>query len=163
MQVGPIRPVLQMNKESKNHSRRDFIRKFSIWAAVSAGVLASISLLRQFVPRLTQYQRRFKIGRVNNYPVNTFTYVPDRKLFVFRDHQGIRAVSAICTHLGCVIKKSDEGFQCPCHGSCYNDRGEVLSGAATKDLPWFELRKDVDGQIIVDQGRLVSPEEKLYL
>jgi cytochrome b6-f complex iron-sulfur subunit len=84
-------------------------------------------------------------------------------LFVYRDHQGVRAVSAICTHLGCVIEKSDDGFQCPCHGSCYNERGEVQSGAATKDLPWFELRKDVDGQIVVDQGRLVSPEEKLYL
>jgi cytochrome b6-f complex iron-sulfur subunit len=134
-----------------------------VWAAVGAGVLASVSFLREFIPRLTQYQRRFKIGRINNFPVNTFTYIADRKLFVFRDHQGIRAVSAICTHLGCVIEKSDEGFQCPCHGSCYNDQGEVVSGAATKDLPWFALIKDVDGQIVVDLRQLVPPEEKLYL
>jgi cytochrome b6-f complex iron-sulfur subunit len=134
-----------------------------VWAAVGAGVLASVSFLREFIPRLTQYQRRFKIGRINNFPVNTFTYIADRKLFVYRDHQGIRAVSAICTHLGCVIEKSDEGFQCPCHGSCYNDRGEVVSGAATTDLPWFELLKDVDGQIVVDLRQLVPPEEKLYL
>jgi cytochrome b6-f complex iron-sulfur subunit len=130
---------------------------------MGAGVLASLSLLRQFVPRLTQYQRRFKIGRENNFPVNTFTYMPDRKLFVYRDHQGIRTVSAVCTHLGCIVEKSDDGFQCPCHGSCYNDQGEVLSGAATKDLPWYGLHKDVDGQIVVDLGRPVSPEEKLYL
>lgn len=154
---------MQEPSNSKHQSRRDFLRRFSVWAAVGAGVLASISLLRQFIPRLTQYQRHFKIGRVNNFPVNTFTYMADRKLFVYRDHQGIRAVSAICTHLGCVIGKSDEGFKCPCHGSCYNDQGEVLSGAATKDLPWFELTKDVDGQIVVDLGRLVPPEEKLYL
>jgi cytochrome b6-f complex iron-sulfur subunit len=154
---------MQESSDSKHRSRRDFLKKVSIWAAIGAGLLAAISLLRQFIPRLTQYQRRFKIGRMNNFPVNTFTYIPDRKLFVYRDHQGIRAVSAICTHLGCVIEKSDDGFQCPCHGSCYNDRGEVLSGAAAKDLPWFELHKDVDGQIIVDMGRLVSPEEKLYL
>ncbi len=154
---------MQEPSHTERHSRRDFLRKFSVWAAIGAGVLASISLLRQFIPRLTQYQRRFKIGRVNNFPVNTFTYMSGRKLFVYRDHQGIRAVSAICTHLGCVIEKSDDGFQCPCHGSCYNDQGEVLSGAATKDLPWFELRKDVDGQIVVDLGRLVPPEEKLYL
>lgn len=134
-----------------------------MWAAVGAGVLASVSFLREFIPRLTQYQRRFKIGRINNFPVNTFTYIADRKLFVYRDHQGIRAVSAICTHLGCVIEKSDEGFQCPCHGSCYNDQGEVVSGAATKDLPWFALIKDVDGQIVVDLRQLVPPEEKLYL
>ena len=154
---------MQEPSHSERHSRRDFLRRFSVWAAIGAGVLASISLLRQFIPRLTQYQRQFKIGRVNNFPVNTFTYIAERKLFVYRDHQGIRAVSAICTHLGCVIEKNDEGFKCPCHGSCYNDLGEVLSGAATKDLPWFELIKDVDGQIVVDLGLLVSPEEKLYL
>jgi len=154
---------VEEHSHTGQHSRRDFLKRYSVWAALGAGVLASISLLRQFIPRLTQYQRRFKIGRINNFPVNTFTYIADRKLFVYRDHQGIRAVSAICTHLGCVIEKSDEGFQCPCHGSCYNDQGEVVSGAATKDLPWFELTKDVDGQIVVNLGRLVPPEEKLYL
>lgn len=150
-------------QNDSGQSRRDFIKRFSVWAAVSAGVLASISLLRQFVPRLSRHQKRFKIGRKNNYPVNTFTYLTDRQLFVYRDHEGIRAVSAVCTHLGCIIEKSDEGFQCPCHGSCYNEDGEVLSGAASKDLPWFELEKDVDGQIVVDQGRLVDPERKLYI
>ena len=144
-------------------SRREFLRKLSIWSAITAGTLAAISLLRQFIPRLTLYQKRFKIGQGSQYPVNTFTYVPDRKLFVYRDHEGIRAVSAICTHLGCILEKNDEGFECPCHGSTYNDSGEVLSGAATKDLPWFMLEKDVDGRIIVDLSRMTGPDEKLYL
>ena len=151
------------DQKDSGQSRRDFIKRFSSWAAATAGILASISLLRQFVPRLSSHQKRFKIGRKNNYPVNTFTYLPDRQLFVYRDHEGIRAVSAVCTHLGCIIEKSEDGFQCPCHGSCYNEEGEVLSGAASKDLPWFELQKDVDGQIVVDQGRLVDPERKLYI
>ena len=154
---------MQEPSKSTQHSRRNFLKKFPVWAAIGAGLLASLSLLRQFVPRLTRHQRRFKVGRVNRFPVNTFTYLADWKLFVYRDHQGIRAVSAICTHLGCVIERNDDGFQCPCHGSCYNDLGEVLSGAAPKNLPWFELQKDVDGQIVVDMGRTVSPEEKLYL
>ena len=149
------------NKTVQN--RRDFIKRISVWAAVSAGVLASISLLRQFVPRHTRLRKRFKIGRKNNFPINTFTYLADRQLFVYRDHEGIRAVSAVCTHLGCTIEKSDEGFLCPCHGSCYDEDGRVLSGAATKDLPWFSLQRDVDGQIVVDQNRLVDAGQKLYL
>ena len=152
-----------MKQNKIRHSRREFIKRFSVWAAVFAGVLASISLLRQFVPRLTRHQKRFKIGRKNNFPVNTFTYLTERKLFIYRDHEGVRAVSAVCTHLGCIIEKSEEGFQCPCHGSCYNEDGEVLSGAATKDLPWYSLDKDVDGQIVVDQSRLVDPDQKFYL
>ena len=151
------------DQNATGQTRRDFIKRFSIWAAASAGILASLSLLRQFVPRLTRHQKRFKIGRKNNFPINTFTYLADHQLFVYRDHQGIRAVSAVCTHLGCIIESSDDGFQCPCHGSCYNEEGKVLSGAATKDLPWYSLHKDADGQIVVDQGRLVDPGLKLYL
>jgi cytochrome b6-f complex iron-sulfur subunit len=151
------------DKNESGQSRRDFIKRISVWVAASAGILAGISLLRQFVPRLSHHKKRFKIGRKNNYPVNTYTYLPDRQLFVYRDHEGIRAVSAVCTHLGCIIEKSDKGFQCPCHGSCYNEDGKVLSGAATKDLPWYELQKDVDGQIVVDQGRLAEPGQKLYI
>lgn len=115
------------------------------------------------MPRLTGAQKRFKIGRKNNFPINTFTYLSDHQLFVYRDHQGIRAVSAVCTHLGCIIERSDDGFQCPCHGSCYDESGNVLSGAATKNLPWYQLQKDPDGQIVVEQGRLVDPGQKLYL
>ena len=153
-----------MNTNHKTgHTRRDFIRRLAGWTAASAGILASVSLLRQFVPRLTQYQKRFKIGRKSNFPINTFTYLADRQLFVYRDHEGVRAVSAVCTHLGCIIEKSEDGFQCPCHGSCYNENGEVLSGAATKDLPWYSLQKDPDGQIVVDQGKLVDSNQKLYL
>jgi cytochrome b6-f complex iron-sulfur subunit len=144
-------------------SRRDFLRKFSIISAITAGTLAAVSLLRQFVPRLTQHKKRFRIGKGDQYPVNSFTYVEDRQLFVYRDHEGIRAVSAVCTHLGCIIEHNDEGFQCPCHGSCFNDEGKVLSGAATKDLPWFSLQKDVDGRIIVDLSRPVEPGAKLRL
>ncbi len=153
-----------MNDFNKSgETRRDFIRRLSKWTAISAGILASISLLRQFVPRQTLLQKRFKIGRKNNFPINTFTYLADKKLFIYRDHEGIRAVSAVCTHLGCIIEKSEDGFQCPCHGSCYNEDGEVLSGAAMKDLPWYSLQKDADGQIVVDQGKLVDPDQKFYL
>ena len=151
------------DQNSTQQSRRDFIRKFSVWAAMLAGAMASISLLRQFVPRLSRKQKRFKIGRKNNFPVNTFTYLRERNLFIYRDHEGIRAVSAVCTHLGCIIEKSEDGFECPCHGSCYNENGKVLSGAASNDLPWYSLDKDVDGQIVVDQTRLVDPNQKLYL
>ncbi len=153
-----------MNPASHNKtSRRDFIRRISIWAAASAGVLAGISLLRQFVPRLTRSQKRFRIGKKNNFPVNTFTYLADRQIFVYRDHEGIRAVSGVCTHLGCIIEKSEEGFLCPCHGSCYDEQEKVLSGAATSDLPWYALHKDVDGQIVVDQSKPVDPGTKLLI
>lgn len=153
-----------MKDHNKNgHSRRDFIRSLSVWAAATAGILASLSLLRQFFPRLDMQKRRLRIGRKNDFPVNTFTYLPERQLYVYRDHEGIRAVSAVCTHLGCIVEKTDDGFLCPCHGSCYDREGRVLSGAAPRDLPWYAMLKDADGQLVVDQGRPVNPDEKLTL
>jgi cytochrome b6-f complex iron-sulfur subunit len=143
------------------HSRRSFLARLPVLLALTAGILAAFSLLRQAVPRLSKATRLIKIGNINRFPVNRFTYLEDGKLFVYRDHEGISAVSAICTHLGCVVEKSDEGFLCPCHGSCYNDAGEVVSGAASKDLSWFMVTKAADGQLVIDLTRRVSPDYKL--
>ncbi len=43
-------------------------------------------------------------------------------------------VIGICTHLGCVPNKVDEGWLCPCHGSLYDNSGRVLRGPAPKNL-----------------------------
>ena len=90
------------------------------------------------------------------------TYLEDEKIFVFRDHEGVSAVSAVCTHLGCIIEKNTDGFQCPCHGSCYSDSGEVVSGAASKDLPWYQVLLDTDGQLVIDMTHTVDSEFKLH-
>ncbi len=152
-------------KESGHNKtgRRDFLKGLAVWTAAGAGILASLSLLRQFVPRLTRGEKRFRIGSKSDFPVNTFTFLPDHRIYVYRDHEGIRAVSAVCTHLGCTVEKNDEGFLCPCHGSCYDRDGRVVSGAATGDLPWFALHKDAGGRIVVDRDSRVDPGEKLYL
>ncbi|WP_341759970.1 ubiquinol-cytochrome c reductase iron-sulfur subunit [Candidatus Endowatersipora endosymbiont of Watersipora subatra] len=47
-------------------------------------------------------------------------------------------VSANCTHLGCVPKKVNAGFEgwvCPCHGSKFDVTGRVIKGPAPTNLP----------------------------
>ena len=46
------------------------------------------------------------------------------------------ALNAICTHLGCVVpwNKAENKFMCPCHGSQYNEDGNVIRGPAPKPL-----------------------------
>ena len=51
--------------------------------------------------------------------------------FVQMADQGLRAYSAICTHLGCVVAYNDLAgvIQCPCHDGRFNPvSGAVVSG-----------------------------------
>jgi glycine/D-amino acid oxidase-like deaminating enzyme/nitrite reductase/ring-hydroxylating ferredoxin subunit len=63
-------------------------------------------------------------------------------LAVSRDDAGtLHAVSAACTHLGCVLawNGAEESWDCPCHGSRFSCDGEVLHGPAVKPLERKEL------------------------
>ena len=140
--------------------RRNFIAKAGIALVSATGALVAISYLRQFFPRLAGEKRRISLGDTNMYPVDTYTFLEEHKLFVYRDHEGIKAVSAVCTHLGCILERSSEGFECPCHGSCYNEEGRVLSGPAPRDLSWYRVSKAADGKIVVDPGTTVPADEK---
>jgi glycine/D-amino acid oxidase-like deaminating enzyme/nitrite reductase/ring-hydroxylating ferredoxin subunit len=61
----------------------------------------------------------------------------ERQVAVSRDADGaLRAVSARCTHLGCIVNWNDaeRSWDCPCHGSRFAPDGTVLQGPATEPL-----------------------------
>jgi Rieske Fe-S protein len=61
-----------------------------------------------------------------------------------RDDEGrLSLVSAICTHMGCLVAwNSAEGtWDCPCHGSRFTASGEVMAGPAETRLKEIELGK----------------------
>jgi glycine/D-amino acid oxidase-like deaminating enzyme/nitrite reductase/ring-hydroxylating ferredoxin subunit len=56
---------------------------------------------------------------------------------VYRDEEGKRhEMSAVCTHLGCIVHWNDVGksWDCPCHGSRFEPKGEVMNGPAPVGL-----------------------------
>ncbi|MFB7933165.1 FAD-dependent oxidoreductase [Streptomyces sp. NPDC056039] len=59
------------------------------------------------------------------------------RLAVYRDDDGsLHAVSARCTHLGCLVafNGAERAWECPCHGSRFDTDGKVIQGPATKPL-----------------------------
>ena len=66
------------------------------------------------------------------------------KLAVYRDPQGaLHALSATCTHLGCVVhfNSAEQSWDCPCHGSRFDTSGAVLHGPAPKPLTPARLKE----------------------
>ena len=64
---------------------------------------------------------------------------------------GVKAFSAICTHLGCVVdwNKGKNVIQSPCHDGRFNAvTGAVVSGPPPRALPAYELSVK-DGKIYV--------------
>ncbi|MGI5218133.1 FAD-dependent oxidoreductase [Nocardia sp. CA-290969] len=60
-----------------------------------------------------------------------------RRCAVYRDTDGeLHTVSAVCTHLGCVVAFNDAetSWDCPCHGSRFDIDGKILEGPATEPL-----------------------------
>jgi cytochrome b6-f complex iron-sulfur subunit len=57
------------------------------------------------------------------------------------------ALSAVCTHLGCIVKWVDEKdeFLCPCHGGRFSTEGTVLGGPPPKALETYAVNiEDTD-------------------
>lgn len=59
------------------------------------------------------------------------------------------ALSAVCTHLGCIVKwVDDQGeFLCPCHGGKFSISGQVVGGPPPKPLETYPVT--VTGQDIL--------------
>jgi 3-phenylpropionate/trans-cinnamate dioxygenase ferredoxin reductase subunit len=71
--------------------------------------------------------------------------VDGEKVAAYRDEQArMHAVSAICTHLQCVVdwNGDEKTWDCPCHGSRFDVEGKVLRGPAKVDLEPKRLRVD---------------------
>ncbi len=143
--------------------RRQFIGRAALGLASAAGMVAAFSYLRQFFPRRAGQRRRIEIGDPGQFPVDTYTFIESHQIYLYRDHEGIKAVSAVCTHLGCILDRSTDGFECPCHGSCYDEQGKVLSGPAPRDLAWYRVGRTYNGKIVVDPGTTVPSGEKFLI
>jgi cytochrome b6-f complex iron-sulfur subunit len=59
---------------------------------------------------------------------------------------GYRAVSRVCTHLGCLVQYDKEGKKllCPCHAGVFDLDGNVVSGPPPRALETVPLK--VEGE-----------------
>ena len=129
------------------------------------GVLGTmaVALVRFFFPRvLYEPKTRFLIGYPTDFAMGVDTrFQAARRIWVVRDAQGIFALFAKCTHLGCTPdwKETDNKFKCPCHGSGFDMEGVNFEGPAPRPLDRCYVEISASGEIIVDKA-ILFPYEK---
>ncbi len=150
-----------MSDDPQERTRREFFfTGFAAIGAASGGFV--VSTFRYLVPTvLYEPPARFTLGDPASFPPDSATFLQDRRFFLFNSPDGFYAISSICTHLGCNVKKVDPGFQCPCHGSRFDANGQVVQGPAPAPLAWFALSLSPRGELIVDMDKRVGPEFRL--
>jgi len=163
----------------ETNNRRELLLKVGIGAGVAALGAQAVASLRSLVPNVSyDAPTTVKLGAPNDFP-DGMKFLPDERLFVFREGKTFHAVSAVCTHLGCTVRaealstpetKTVQGktlrlthrFLCPCHGSKYEGDGRNVEGPAPKPLAWYHLSvSPEDGQLVVDLAQPVGRDFRL--
>lgn len=164
------RPDAAKAPDAGAQPRRQFLTRVG-GGLVGAALAAPAALaFRACIPNaLYEQPLRFKAGAIESFASGP-TFLPEQRVFIFREGETFHCISAVCTHLGCTVQlartaSADGGgaggagaaaaraieFQCPCHGSRYRGDGTPYEGPAPRPLDYFKL--DVapdDGQLVVD-------------
>ena len=159
--------------------RREFLLRLGTTAGVAAIGYQGVAAVRSLVPNVSyDAPTTVKVGLPAEFPEG-LKFLPDLRLFVFRQGNVFHAISAVCTHLGCTVRaealpspetRNVEGkelklthrFLCPCHGSRYAGDGTNVAGPAPKPLAWYHLEIAADdGQLVADLARPVDRDFRL--
>ncbi|WP_051360913.1 ubiquinol-cytochrome c reductase iron-sulfur subunit [Desulfuromonas sp. TF] len=152
-------------KPRVDEDRRGFVNLAA--TILVLGIGGAVTQIGRFLKPNVLYEpsKVFKIGALSRFPIGSRTVIGGRGIEIVREKDGIHAISLVCTHLGCLVKpvnnNPDVGYTCPCHGSHFTLKGDVLGGPAPKNLPWYEIYMDHMGSLVVDTSKENQRRTKL--
>ena len=100
-------------------------------------------------------------GKPDQYPLGSVTQDMQAGLYIVHGPEGIYAMSAVCTHLGCLTAWNSElGIvACPCHGSKFTRDGTKIEGPAPRPLIWLRASLSDEGDLLVDRSAPLERKE----
>jgi len=142
-----------MSDEPERPRRREFLDLAVGGSAAAFAVAMAYPAARYAEPRAHVDTGPVIVGKLEEFPVAgaRTVLVHDRPVLVLRAADGqLRAFSAICSHLQCIVGYSPERRQieCPCHQGVYGIDGQRLAGPPPRPLDELAVTVN-DGAVIV--------------
>jgi len=129
--------------EPTHKSRRRLIKTLILSAM-------SLPLIGRFlIPRITHRKALLRVKK-EKVPGGGALIFGQKKIAVIKENQDIYALNLTCTHLGCTVNATSKGFTCPCHGSVFNTRGNVIKGPADRPLKTLAVEEQGDDVLIMN-------------
>ena len=145
-------------------NRRDFLDEIAL-ASLGIAAVGGVRVLMGYLSPNVLFEppTRFRAGVPDSYPANSVTFIQDQLVYIVRSQEGMWALSAICTHLGCITQWKPEAnmIACPCHGSKFEPNGKKIEGPAPRPLPHFSVTLTADGELLVDKLQVIKADQVL--
>jgi cytochrome b6-f complex iron-sulfur subunit len=163
----PSLPRVPLSGDVANEiTRRNFLNEITLGALGIAGLGSVAETYQFFSPNvLFEPPTTFRAGNPDLYPMHSVTFLQDQQVYIVRTPEGFYAVSAVCTHLGCVTqwKPDADMIACPCHGSKFKADGTKIEGPAPRPLPHFAISLTADGELLVDKLQNIKAGQVLQV
>jgi len=155
MTKNPAKPVAEETEGGV--TRRTMLSWLSGFGLFGSLIIAALANFIFIKPRATYGQpNRFSIGKPEEFPSGARISLDTRRVCIVRDGDKVAAISTTCTHLGCIVGVSETGFACPCHGSRFDQDGNVTGGPAPRPLQWYQVSLAPNGELEVDKDNEIE-------
>jgi cytochrome b6-f complex iron-sulfur subunit len=138
--------------------RRTFLTTLGLGGVGFSAMIAGIGNLLYLKPAVDYGPPMVvRAGRPEDFKEGIKETLENERVVIVRDKKGFAAISVTCTHLGCTVRTSDAGFECPCHGSQFDNDGFVTGGPAPRPLDWYQVGVAPNGELEIDKSVKVPP------
>jgi cytochrome b6-f complex iron-sulfur subunit len=146
------------SSQSPKSSRRNFLG-LALIGSLAVLLSQSLAAILKFLKPVSTggFGGEIFAGRVEEFAIDSVNRVLKGRFYLVRRDDGFLALWQKCTHLGCSVPwLEEEGhFHCPCHGSVFNQSGEVLGGPAPRPMDLFPISIR-SGEVWVDTGKPIQ-------
>jgi cytochrome b6-f complex iron-sulfur subunit len=183
--VGSAAPVAWTPPDPETYgvTRRQFLNR-SVFALMGLGIsVFGVAIVGFLWPSGSSgFGSRIRVGKVSDVLADVqsndgFLYKPEGRMWITEYpasalpkaetayspseltgmQAGLVALYQKCPHLGCRVPEctSSQWFECPCHGSQYNQVGEKKGGPAPRGMDRFAMEV-TGGVFVVNTGQIIQ-------